>query len=117
MQSASRKAEKRHAVTPGRGRSREAGVTLIELLVVVTIIALFASLVGPRLFRQVGEETGHLDSMFERLATIYENETRVAIRRLTALFEPVVILGMGLTVGVIVLSLLLAITSINDVPF
>ena len=32
----------------------EAGVTLIELLVVVTIIALFAALVGPRLFRQVG---------------------------------------------------------------
>ena len=32
----------------------QAGVTLIELLVVVTIIALFASLVGPRLFRQVG---------------------------------------------------------------
>jgi general secretion pathway protein G len=35
-------------------RSRtERGVTLIELLVVVTIIALFAALVGPRLFRQV----------------------------------------------------------------
>ena len=66
---------------------------------------------------RVGEETGRLDSMFERLATIYENETRVAVRRLTALFEPVVILGMGLTVGVIVLSLLLAITSINEVPF
>ena len=48
---------------------------------------------------RVGEETGHLDSMFERLATIYENETRVAIRRLTALFEPVVILGMGLMIG------------------
>src|SRR5262249_24935479 len=33
---------------------KESGVTLIELLVVVTIIALFAALVGPRLFRQVG---------------------------------------------------------------
>ena len=65
----------------------------------------------------VGEETGRLDAMFERLATVYENETRVAMRRLTALFEPMVILGMGLTVGAIVLSLLLAITSINDVPF
>ena len=32
----------------------QAGVTLIELLVVVTIIAMFAALVGPRLFRQVG---------------------------------------------------------------
>jgi general secretion pathway protein F len=65
----------------------------------------------------VGEETGRLDAMFERLATVYEDETRVAMRRLTALFEPMVILGMGLTVGTIVLSLLLAITSINDVPF
>jgi general secretion pathway protein F len=65
----------------------------------------------------VGEETGRLDAMFERLASIYEDESRVAMRRLTALFEPMVILGMGLTVGVIVLSLLLAITSINDVPF
>ena len=35
-------------------RGTEAGVTLIELLVVVTIIALFAALVGPRLFQQVG---------------------------------------------------------------
>ena len=34
--------------------SRAAGITLIELLVVVTIIAMFAALVGPRLFRQVG---------------------------------------------------------------
>ncbi len=33
---------------------KQAGVTLIELLVVVTIIAMFAALVGPRLFRQVG---------------------------------------------------------------
>ena len=33
---------------------RAAGVTLIELLVVVTIIAMFAALVGPRLFRHVG---------------------------------------------------------------
>jgi general secretion pathway protein F len=64
----------------------------------------------------VGEETGHLDTVFERLANIYDRETQVAVRRLTALFEPVVILGMGLMVGVIVLSLLMAITSINEVP-
>jgi len=64
----------------------------------------------------VGEETGRLDTMFERLANIYDRETDLAIKRATALFEPVVILGMGLIVGVIVLSLLMAITSINDVP-
>lgn len=41
-----------------RRRSAQAGVTLIELLVVVTIIALFAALVGPRLFRQTGKARG-----------------------------------------------------------
>lgn len=63
----------------------------------------------------VGEETGRLDQMFARMAEIYENETRTAIRRFTALFEPLVILVMGILVGVLVLSMLLAITSINDV--
>ena len=37
-----------------RVRASERGITLIELLVVVTIIALFAALVGPRLFKQTG---------------------------------------------------------------
>ena len=44
----------RHATQTIRRLHGAAGVTLIELLVVVTIIALFAALVGPRLFRQVG---------------------------------------------------------------
>ena len=63
----------------------------------------------------VGEETGKLDQMFARMADIYENETRSAIRRFTSLFEPLVILVMGLIVGALVLSMLLAITGINDV--
>jgi general secretion pathway protein F len=63
----------------------------------------------------VGEETGKLDQMFARMADIYENETRSAIRRFTSLFEPIVILVMGLVVGALVLSMLLAITGINDV--
>jgi general secretion pathway protein F len=49
------------------------------------------------------------------MAEIYENETRAAIRRFTSIFEPVVILVMGIVVGGLVLSMLLAITSINDV--
>jgi general secretion pathway protein F len=63
----------------------------------------------------VGEETGHLDAMFHRMADIYENETRTSIRRFTSLFEPVIILVMGLMVGTLILSMMLAITSINDV--
>jgi general secretion pathway protein F len=62
----------------------------------------------------VGEETGHLDHMFARMAEIYENDTKVSIRRFTSLFEPVVILVMGLIVGGFILSMLLAITSINE---
>jgi len=63
----------------------------------------------------VGEETGHLDQMFHRTADIYENETRASIKRFTAIFEPVVILVMGVLIGALILSMLLAITSINDV--
>ena len=64
----------------------------------------------------VGEETGRLDAMFTRMADIYDGDTRAAIKRATALFEPLVILFMGLVIGAMVLSMLLAIVSINEVP-
>jgi type II secretory pathway component PulF len=63
----------------------------------------------------VGEETGRLDAMFSRMADIYENDTRSSIKRFTSVFEPIVILVMGILVGALILSMLLAITSINDV--
>jgi general secretion pathway protein F len=53
--------------------------------------------------------------MFTRMADIYEEETRSSIKRFTSIFEPLVILIMGLIVGALVLSMLIAITSINDV--
>jgi general secretion pathway protein F len=63
----------------------------------------------------VGEETGRLDSMFDRMADIYDADTRAAVKRFTSLFEPVLILAMGLIIGALILSMLLAITSINEV--
>jgi general secretion pathway protein F len=63
----------------------------------------------------VGEETGRLDQMFARMADIYEIDTRAAIKRFTSLFEPLVILVMGIVVGALILSILLAITGINEV--
>lgn len=63
----------------------------------------------------VGEETGKLDQMFSRMADIFEADTRAAIRRFTSLFEPAIILIMGILVGALILSMLLAITSINEV--
>ena len=75
--------------------------------------AIFPPLAGHLL--AVGEETGHLDRMFERMADIYDRETRESIKRFTALFEPMVILFMGVVVGAMILSIMLAITSINQV--
>lgn len=63
----------------------------------------------------VGEETGRLDQMFARMAEIYENDTRTSIKRFTSLFEPLIILVMGVMVGLLILSMMLAITSINEV--
>jgi len=63
----------------------------------------------------VGEETGRLDTMFNKMADVYDTETRTSIRRFTSLFEPLVILVMGLIVGTLILSMLLAIVSMNDV--
>ena len=79
----------------------------------LTRTAEFPPLAGHLLM--VGEETGHLDTMFNRMADIYDGETRTAIRRFTALFEPLIILVMGLVVGSLIMSLMLAITSINDI--
>jgi general secretion pathway protein F len=64
----------------------------------------------------VGEETGRLDATLLQVANVYERETRTAIKNLVAFFEPCMILAMGLVVGAIVISILLAIYSINDIP-
>jgi len=63
----------------------------------------------------VGEETGRLDTMFNRAAEIYDADTKAAIKRFTSLFEPLIILFMGVVIGSLILSLMMAITSLNDV--
>ncbi|MSO22709.1 MAG: type II secretion system F family protein [Acidobacteria bacterium] len=65
---------------------------------------------------EVGEETGRLDVMLLEISKVYDKEVRAAIKNLVALFEPAMILVMGLLVGIIVVSMMLAIVSINDVP-
>lgn len=65
----------------------------------------------------VGEETGKLESMLAEVAGYYDQEVKRSTRRLTALLEPMLILVMGLIIGVVVVSMLLAIFSINDLPF
>jgi type II secretion system protein F len=64
----------------------------------------------------VGEETGKLEEMLLRVADAYDAHVRTAIKRLLSLLEPVLILVMGLIVGFIVVSMLLAILTISDLP-
>src|SRR5262245_19864172 len=65
----------------------------------------------------VGEEAGRLDGMLSEVASYYDQEVKRTTKRMTALLEPALILGMGLIIGIIVISMLLAIFSINDLPF
>lgn len=65
----------------------------------------------------LGEQTGKLDGMLLQISEIYDKEVRTAAKRLVSLVEPAIILVMGLVVGSIVVSTLLAIVSINEVPF
>ncbi|MDP3112332.1 MAG: type II secretion system F family protein, partial [Thermodesulfovibrionales bacterium] len=64
----------------------------------------------------VGEETGRLDETFLLIAERFETESRSLIKRVVRLYEPVLILLMGIVVGFIVISMLLAIFSINEIP-
>ena len=66
---------------------------------------------------KVGEETGQLDTMLMKVATTYEKSLRLAVKRFIGFLEPAMILGMGLIIGFIVLSMLLAIFSITELPF
>jgi general secretion pathway protein F len=65
----------------------------------------------------VGEETGKLDTMFMKIADRFDVEVRNTIKRMLALLEPALILFMGIVVGFIVISMLMAIFSINELPF
>jgi general secretion pathway protein F len=71
----------------------------------------------PRLALQmvsVGEETGQLDEMLLKVADSYDREVRNTIDRLLSVFTPVVTLLLAVMIGTIVLSVLLAILSVND---
>jgi len=64
----------------------------------------------------VGEETGRLDELLLRVADHFDREVRVQVQQFTRLLEPVLILVMGLGIGFIVISMLSAIFSVNDLP-
>lgn len=66
---------------------------------------------------QVGEESGNLEAMLMQLAQIYEREVQSALRRLMAVLEPTLILGLAVVIAAIILSVVMAILSINNLAF
>jgi general secretion pathway protein F len=58
-----------------------------------------------------------MDTMLMRVADMYDREIKVNIKAFTSLFEPLVILLMGLLIGSMVISMLMAIFSVNDIGF
>jgi type IV pilus assembly protein PilC len=56
---------------------------------------------------KIGEETGELEKMLSKVADFYEDEVDAAITALTSIIEPLMMIGVGLMVGVIIISMYL----------
>jgi type IV pilus assembly protein PilC len=62
----------------------------------------------------VGEETGGLDTMLSKIADFYDDEVDAAVKALTSILEPVMIIVVGGIVGVIVISMYLPLFSVYN---
>ncbi|GHA16455.1 type II secretion system F family protein [Oceanisphaera arctica] len=65
---------------------------------------------------RVGEETGQLETMLLKVADRYDREVESTIQRLLTILEPVLIVGLGVIIAGIIISILVAILSINELP-
>jgi general secretion pathway protein F len=63
----------------------------------------------------VGEETGRLEEMLVRTATIFDRETESATKAMLALLEPVILVVMAVVIGAIIISILTAIFSVYKI--
>ncbi len=66
---------------------------------------------------RVGEESGSLDTMLAKVASIYDRETRTSVQSMLTLLEPALIIGLGVVVAGIIISILMAILGANDLVF
>ena len=63
---------------------------------------------------QVGEESGRLEEMLNRVADVYDREVAMAIKRFLAVLEPALILGLAVMIGGIVFSILLGVMGMSE---
>ena len=79
-----------------------AGVPIAQPLVEHPV---FPPMVGQMV--RVGEETGELEEMLGKIADFYEEEVDAAIAAITSIIEPIMMIGVGIMVGVVILSMYL----------
>ena len=56
---------------------------------------------------KIGEETGELEKMLTKVADFYEDEVDASIQALTSIIEPLMMIGVGMMVGVVIISMYL----------
>ncbi|MFL5936106.1 MAG: type II secretion system F family protein, partial [Gaiellaceae bacterium] len=56
---------------------------------------------------KIGEETGELEKMLGKIADFYEDEVDSSIQTLTSIIEPIMMIGVGIMVGIIIISMYL----------
>jgi type IV pilus assembly protein PilC len=62
----------------------------------------------------VGEETGNLDTMLSKVADFYEDEVAAAVKALTSILEPIMIVLVGAIVGFIVIAMYMPLFKVYD---
>lgn len=63
---------------------------------------------------RVGEESGGLDAMLAKVAEIYDKETQSSVKRMLTLLEPLLIIGLGIVVAGIIISIIVPILGANE---
>jgi general secretion pathway protein F len=62
----------------------------------------------------IGEESGALVEMADRVADTYESRVERSLKRLLTLLEPVLVLGLGLVIGLVIVAILMAMLGLNE---
>jgi type IV pilus assembly protein PilC len=90
-----------HAIIDARQRVQE-GAAIAQPLIDHPV---FPPMVGQMV--KIGEETGELEKMLTKVADFYEDEVDAAIQALTSIIEPLMMIGVGVMVGIIVIAMYL----------
>ena len=101
-------------ITGGPGRSRELKDRRLSAALARPLSKqpLFPSMVVQML--EVGEQTGQTSQMLEKVADFYDSEVEAAVKALTSIMEPVMIIFVGGIVGVIVVSMYLPLFNVYN---